>query len=170
MGDSDRERRILMFILMMILFTCLTFGLMYRYWKKSYQWRHKQHSHDMKFMDSDIAIHAILIENLNKRLPAERMQIMVKQIFEKLLPGPKVIACKVLPQLDNLIVLAKQLRDYKRRYRHFKRLNKSMVIENDDGSESPIERATLKKRQGCCFGGTIKYDAEEHFKQKVIKL
>lgn len=156
MGDSDRDKRILMFVLMMLLFTCLTFVLMYRYWKKSYQWRHKQHSHDMKFMDSDIAMHAFLIENLNKKLPVDRMQTMVKQIFEKLLPGPKVITCKVLPQLDNLIVLAKQLREYKRRFRHFKRLNKSMVIENKDGSVSPIERAFIKKRRECCFGGTIK--------------
>jgi hypothetical protein len=156
MGDSDRDKRILMFVLMMLLFTCLTFVLMYRYWKKSYQWRHKQHSHDMKFMDSDIAMHAILIENLNKKLPVDRMQNMVKQIFEKLLPGPKVITCKVLPQLDNLIVLAKQLREYKRRYRHFKRQNKSMVIENEDGSVSQIERAFIKKRRGCCIGGTIK--------------
>lgn len=170
MGDSDREKRILMFVLMMLLFTTLTFWLMYRYWKKGYQWRHKQHSHDMKFMDSDIAMHAVLVENLNKKVPTEKMQTMVKQIFEKLLPGPKVIACKVLPQLDKLIDLAKQLRDYKRRYRHFKRLNKSMVFENEDGSVTPVERASIKNRKGCCFGGTIKHDAEEHFKQKVINL
>jgi hypothetical protein len=41
MGDSDRDKRLALFILMMTLFSTLTFGLMYYYWKKSYHWRHK---------------------------------------------------------------------------------------------------------------------------------
>ena len=36
MGDSDRDKRIALFVLMIFLFTVLTFGLMYNYWKKSY--------------------------------------------------------------------------------------------------------------------------------------
>jgi hypothetical protein len=65
MGESDKDKQVPMFVLMMFLFTILTFGLMYFYWKKSYQWRNKQHSHDMKFTDVDISMHAIMVKNLN---------------------------------------------------------------------------------------------------------
>jgi hypothetical protein len=51
----------------------------------------------MKFIDSDISMHAIMVENLNKHVPFAKMQAVLKQTFEKLLPGPKVIACKVVP-------------------------------------------------------------------------
>ena len=117
MGDSDKEKKLAMFILMMTIFTILTFCLMYYYWKKSHQWRHKEHSHDMKFMDSDIAMHAIMVKGLNGGIPADQMQEILKRTFEKLLPGPKVIACKVEPNLNDLYDLAKKLREYKRNYR-----------------------------------------------------
>jgi len=97
MGESDRGKRLSVFILMMTILTALTFCLMYFYWKKSYLWRHRQHSHDMKFLDNDIAMHAIMVENLNKLVPAAKMEHVLKETFEKLLPGPKVIKCKVLP-------------------------------------------------------------------------
>jgi hypothetical protein len=97
MGDSDSNKRLIMFILMMSIFTFLTFTLMYKYWKKSHYWRHKEHSHDMKFMDSDISMHAILIKGLDRKIPYETMEDTLKKTFEKLLPGPKVIASRVLP-------------------------------------------------------------------------
>jgi len=70
MGDSDKQKRLAMFIMMMSIFTILTFGLMYNYWKKSHQWRHKEHSHEMKFMDSDISMHAVLVKGLDTSVPA----------------------------------------------------------------------------------------------------
>ncbi len=51
----------------------------------------------MKFMDSDISMHAILIKGLDRKIPYETMEDTLKKTFEKLLPGPKVIASRVLP-------------------------------------------------------------------------
>jgi hypothetical protein len=107
LGESDGKLRTAVFIMMMVFFTILTFALMYFYWKKSYEWRNKQHSHDMKFLDSDISMHAIMIKNLRTKISVSEMQVILKQTFEKLLPGPKVLHCKVLPKVDELYTMAK---------------------------------------------------------------
>ena len=73
LGESDGKLRTAIFVMMMVFFTLLTFVLMYFYWKKSYEWRNKQHSHDMKFLDSDISMHAIMIKNLRTTLSVEIM-------------------------------------------------------------------------------------------------
>lgn len=97
------------------------------------------------------------------------MQETVKQIFEKLLPGPKVIACRVLPKLDGLFTLAKQLREMKRLYRQTRRLNKDSESKQEVDSDGAPKRVTMKKRKGCLIS-TVKYDAEDYYREKVITL
>lgn len=69
-------------------------------------------------------MHAILIKNLRTSISAERMSEILMQTFEKLLPGQKILSCKVLPKVDKLYNMAKELRDYKRQYRYYRRMNK----------------------------------------------
>ncbi len=46
---NDVSKVTSVFVVIIISYTVLTFVLMYNYWKKSYAWRHKEHSHTTKF-------------------------------------------------------------------------------------------------------------------------
>ena len=46
---NDKYKVNIIYGLLFILYTFFTFVFMYTYWKKSYQWRHKEHSHTAKF-------------------------------------------------------------------------------------------------------------------------
>lgn len=72
----------------------------------SYNWRNKEHSHNTKFMDQDIAMHSIILTNIDKSIPAKKMSEIIFTTFDKLFPGNKVVCVKVHPRLDNLYKMA----------------------------------------------------------------
>ena len=55
---------ITVFVLIMGLYTAGTLVLMYFYWKRSLNWRFKDLSQNEKYMDSDVALHAIEIKKV----------------------------------------------------------------------------------------------------------
>jgi hypothetical protein len=70
--------------------------------------------------------------------------------------------------LDKLYSLAKELRDNKRLFRYYKRINKEQESEARFKGDD-FDRNTIKKRRCCCLG-SIKYDAEDYYREKVIKI
>ena len=160
------EQVTIVFVVMILCYTFLMFALMYTYWKKAYSWRHKEHSHHAKFIDSDIAMHSVMVSNLDKTIPAAKMTELLKNVFEKLFPGPKVINCQALSTFDNLYKQAKDLREYKKLFKYYKRRNKLNSLLATRG-EAKLERKTLKKRKSC-FTTTLKYDAEDYYHNKMV--
>ena len=59
-----KEKVMAIYVLMTSIYVLCVFGFMYFYWKRSVEWRYKKHSHKDKFMDHDIALHSIMITNL----------------------------------------------------------------------------------------------------------
>ena len=73
-----------------------SFIFMYFYWRRSLEWRYKKHSHQEKFMDHDIALHSIMITNLDKRIDLETMNEHLELVFTKIFQGTRVISSKVV--------------------------------------------------------------------------
>ena len=120
---NDIPKTITVFVLMQFFYTLFAFYLMYKYWTKSHHWRNKEHSHDTKFQDQDIQAHTVLVTGLDKSLPVDKMSQQLTYIFSQLLPGDKVIQCRAVGRFDSTLEKAKQLREYKRKYRYYKRIN-----------------------------------------------
>jgi Late exocytosis, associated with Golgi transport len=83
----DDSKVAIVFTFNMFFYTLMTLYLMKTYWYKSYNWRHKEHSHTIKFLDYDISMHSIMIKNIDSSVPAAEMTEIIKRIFEKLFPG-----------------------------------------------------------------------------------
>jgi len=107
-----------------------------------------------------------MVSNLDKTIPAAKMTELLKNVFEKLFPGPKVINCQALSTFDNLYKQAKDLREYKKLFKYYKRRNKLNSLLATRG-EAKLERKTLKKRKSC-FTTTLKYDAEDYYHNKMV--
>ena len=89
--SKEESKVTAVFVLVMLFYSSFALFLMYNYWSKSNEWRNKEHSHDMKFLDQDISLHTVLVKGLDKTIPVDRMSDILTQTFTKLLPGPKVI-------------------------------------------------------------------------------
>jgi hypothetical protein len=61
------------------------------------------------------------------------------------------------------------LRDYKRQYRYYRRMNKIAKAEAEHRGQPEPERKTVKKSRGCLMGSE-KYDAENYYCEKVRAL
>jgi hypothetical protein len=107
-------------------------------------------------MDYDIAMHTVIVRDLDRNLPIDKATAIIDEIFNELFPGGKVITTKVLGKMEMLYAMAKELRELKKKHRYYWNLNKK------GANEPGFERKTLKKRKNC-FMGTLKYDAEDYF-------
>lgn len=67
-------------------YTVCAFVFMYFYWKKSNKWRYKEHRHDEKFLDHDIALHSLMITNLPTEVSLNTMSKRLRFVFEKIFP------------------------------------------------------------------------------------
>lgn len=90
-----------MFLFNIGFYTLMCLQFIRKYWNKSYTWRHKEHSHITKFLDYDIAIHSVMIKNLDATVPVDEMTKLLRGIFDGLFPGGgKIIQCKALGRMD----------------------------------------------------------------------
>lgn len=80
----------------------LALGFMYFYWKRSVEWRYKKHSHKQQFMDHDIALHSIMVSNINTKLSMDEAAAYVDLVFQKVFPDGRVICSKVIGRTDEL--------------------------------------------------------------------
>jgi hypothetical protein len=94
------------------------------------------------------------------------MSQKLKMVFEKLFPECKVVNAKVIPRLDELFTKAVKLRKYRKLHRFYKHKNNE---SKPDGSKP--ERRLIKKWRGlCCCKKVEVYDAEKHYREKIINL
>lgn len=84
---GHKEKVTAVYFLMTGVYVASALIFMFFYWKRSVQWRYKKHSHKDKFMDHDIALHSIMITNLDKEVDLETMQENLKLVFERLFQG-----------------------------------------------------------------------------------
>lgn len=104
---------------MIIFYTVGSFFFIFYYWKRSLSWRYKKHSHKVKFLDHDIALHSVVVTGLNKDIPYKKMNDRVKLVFEKIFPDSKVINSKVIPKYDEVYSMAIKLRKYRKYHRYY---------------------------------------------------
>ncbi len=142
-----------------LFYTACGFFFMYKYWKRSNLWRYKEHTHDGKFLDHDIALHSLLVTNIPTEVSLSSMSAKLKFVFEKIFPDQRVISAKAVPRFDELYIMANKLKTMKKDYRYYKRQNKKL-------EEVGKSRKVIKKRRSCC-GGSDVFDAEEHTKDKI---
>ena len=114
-------------------------------------------------MDHDIALHSIMITNLDKRIDLETMNEHLELVFTKIFQGTRVISSKVVGQFDSLFQISLKLKKNKKYFRYYKKHNLKSLSKGDKS-----RKMLLKKRKGCCQG-IAKFDAEEYFKQKIMK-
>ena len=165
---DDMDMVTVIFVIMILTYTLMTFIFMRNYWNKSYLWRHREHSHTTKFQDYDISIHSIMVTNIDRSIPLKEATATVESIFKQLFPGDKVISTKMVARMDKLYLKAKQLRELKKQYRYYRNLNR----ENEEmaaNGECKLERKTFKKRKNCLMG-TLKYDTEDYYKFSIEEL
>lgn len=133
----EELRVIVVFTVMIVVYTFMAFWFMRNYWRKSIAWRHKEHSHKTKFMDSDIAMHSIMVTGIDQSIPLEVATQTVRTVFERLFNGGKIISVKVIGQMDKLFHLAKHLREHKKLLRYYKKKNRQH--EEAHQSQHPAE-------------------------------
>lgn len=149
------------FVTMNVIYTSIALVLLFFYWKKSIDWRYRKHSHREPFKDHDIALHSILVQNLPVTIPAKKMSVILKNVFNKVFPDSRVVSAKALLKLDELYKKACHLREYKKNYRYYRKMNEDLLKEGKDKKE-------IKVRKGC-FRGAQKYDAEDYYKDKILQ-
>lgn len=81
---GHKEKVTIVYFLMTSFYVFAAFIFMYFYWRRSLEWRYKKHSHKDKFMDHDIALHSIMVTNLEKDVDLETMNEHLKLVFERL--------------------------------------------------------------------------------------
>lgn len=69
---------------------------MYFYWKRSVEWRYKKHSHKQQFVDHDIALHSIIVSNINTQLDMETSRNNLNLIFSKVFPDGRVVSTRAI--------------------------------------------------------------------------
>ena len=168
--QNDYPRITAIFVLLIAFYTLMTFVLMHFYWKKSQSWRHREHSHNIKFLDNDIAMHAVMVSKLDKKVSVEKMQENLNTVFNKLFPGSKIIKSRVIAQFDTLYKIAVKLREAKKLYRYYRRVNKDNESTAILKGELKVKREEIKKRKGMLFSKSIKYDAEDYYREKIAAL
>lgn len=93
------------------------------------------------------------------------MTEIIEDIFNHFFPGNKVISTKVLGRMEKVYALAKELREVKKLHRYYKSLNEEEAKKYGEH----YTRKTIKKRKSC-FMGTLKYDAEDYYLEKIETL
>ena len=105
------------------LYTIGAFVLLFLYWRKSMNWRYKKHSHSKEFYDPDIALHSIMVTNLNRGIPLKKMNAIMKLVFEKTFPDDRVIITKAIAKLDTIYKMAVELKNFKKYYNYYRKTN-----------------------------------------------
>jgi hypothetical protein len=70
---GNTNKVIIIYFIMNAFYVIASFIFMYFYWRRSLEWRYKKHSHKESFHDHDIALHSIMITNLNKQIDIDTM-------------------------------------------------------------------------------------------------
>lgn len=168
--QHDEARVTIVFVFNIAFYSLLTFYLMKTYWTKSYNWRHKEHSHTTKFLDYDISIHSVMIKNLDGGIPVEKMTQTLRLVFDQLFPGGnKIIQCKALGKNDELFKLAKELREYKKELRYIRRLNRKSRDKALLKDVSHAVRKTIRKSKYCLCRRAA-FDAEDFYLEKIDQV
>ncbi len=110
----------------------------------------------------------MLVTGLDKSLPVDKMSQQLNYIFSQLLPGDKVIQCRAVGRFDSTLEKAKLLREYKRKYRYYKRIN-AIGEEEAKKLQIPYLRIVKKERLWWC-SKPIEHDAQDHYKAKIIYI
>lgn len=82
-------------------------------------------------MDHDIALHSIMVTNLDTEVDMETMKSRLDLIFHRVFSDGKVVSTKVIGKLDNLYNLALNLKQHKKFYRYYKRANWKLKKDGD---------------------------------------
>ena len=92
----------------------------------------------------------------------ETMKSHVNQVFDSVFPDGRVVSTKVIGRLDNLYSMALKLKQHKKFYKYYKKLNQIAKKAGEKGKKMFL------KRRGCCKGLAM-FDAEDYFKKKIRK-
>lgn len=84
--SGSYSKQVAIFVILNIFYTSCGFLFMYKYWKRSNLWRYKEHTHDGKFLDHDIALHSLLVTNIPTEVSLASMSSKLKLVFEKIFP------------------------------------------------------------------------------------
>lgn len=81
---GNSQKVIIIYFVMSGFYVTASFVFMYFYWRRSLEWRYKKHSHKEKFQDHDIALHSIMLTNLNKSIDIETMNEHLNLVFTRI--------------------------------------------------------------------------------------
>jgi heme/copper-type cytochrome/quinol oxidase subunit 3 len=84
MNVTGNDKKVItIYFIMTAFYVFASFIFMYFYWRRSLEWRYKKHSHQDRFMDHDVALHSIMVSNLNKSLDMETINEHLDLVFTK---------------------------------------------------------------------------------------